>query len=71
MDNENIQPFLGSCPCINIASSIFERNIPSRLQNIAKIASTKCRKIGGLRNYQRGGNLQKGEVNFERGVPNP
>ena len=31
------------------------------------IASTKSRKIGGLRNYQRGGNLKKGEVNFERG----
>ena len=31
------------------------------------IASTKCHKIGGLRKYQRGGNLEKGEVNFERG----
>ena len=38
------------------------------LQNIA---STKCRKIGGLRNYQRGGNLKKGEVNFERGGSDP
>ena len=35
------------------------------------IASTKCRKIGGLRNYQRGGNLKKGEVNFERGGSDP
>ena len=35
------------------------------------IASTKCRKIGGLRNYQRGENLKKGEVNFERGGSDP
>ena len=35
------------------------------------IASTNCCKIGGLRNSQRGGNLKKGEVNFERGVPTP
>ena len=38
------------------------------LQNIA---STKCRKIGRLKNYQRGGNLKKGEVNFERGGSDP
>ena len=35
------------------------------------MASTKCRKIGGLRNYQRGGNFKKGEVNFERGGSDP
>jgi hypothetical protein len=35
------------------------------------IASTKCRKIGGLRNYQRGENLKKGEVNFKRGGSDP
>ena len=34
---------------------------------LRNIASTKCRKIGWLRNYQRGGNLKKGEVNFEKG----
>ena len=38
------------------------------LQNIA---STKCCKIVGLRNYQREGNLKMGEVNFERGGSDP
>ena len=50
---------------------MFNRNIPSRLQNVAKYCITKCCKIGGLRNYQRGGNLKKGEVNFERGGSDP
>ena len=85
VDVKNIQLSLGSLlvnegPSINIASSMFERNIPLRLQNVAKyriwrmsqnIASAKCRKIGWLRNYQRGGNLRKGEVNFERGYRPP
>ena len=35
------------------------------------IASTKCHKVGGLRNYQRRGNLKKGEVNFEKGGSDP
>ena len=35
------------------------------------IETTKCRKIVVLRSYQRGGNLKKGEVNFERGVQPP
>ena len=30
--------------------------------------STKRRKIGGLKNYLKGGNLKNGEVNFERGL---
>ena len=43
-------------------------------------ASTKCRKIlhlqnvaryGGFRNSKGGGNLKKGEVNFERGGSDP
>ena len=34
-------------------------------------ASAICRKIGGLKNYQSGGILKKGKVNFERGVPTP
>ena len=29
-------------------------------------SSTKRRKIGGLKNYQRGGKLKKGEVNLAR-----
>ena len=28
--------------------------------------STQRRKIGRLKNYRKGGNLKKGEVNFER-----
>ena len=35
------------------------------------IETTKCRKIVVLRSYQRGGNLKKGEVNFERGGSDP
>ena len=35
------------------------------------ITSTRCCKIGGLRNYQRGRNFKEGEVNFERGGSNP
>ena len=38
------------------------------LQNIT---STRRRKIGGLSNYQSGGNFKKGEGNFERGVSDP
>ena len=30
-------------------------------------SSIKGRKIGGLKNYQKGGNLKKVSVNFERG----
>ena len=54
-----------------MASSMFERNIPSHLQNVAKYRVYEIRKIGGLRHYQRGGNLKKGEVNFERGGSDP
>ena len=43
-------------------SSIYEKD---------PFASEICPKIGGLKNYQSGGNLKKGEVNFERGVPTP
>ena len=76
VDVKDIQLFLGSllvneCPCINMASSMFERNISSRLQNVAKYRVYKMSQSRGLRNYQRGGNLKKGEVNFERGVPTP
>ena len=31
-------------------------------------SSIKGRKIGGLKNYQKGGNLKKVAVNFERGA---
>ena len=34
-------------------------------------ASANSRKIGGLQNYQSGGNLEKKEVNFERECPTP
>ena len=50
---------------------MFERNIPSHLQNVAKYRVYEIRKIGGLRHYQRGGNLIEGEVNFERGGSDP
>ena len=50
---------------------MFERNIPSHLQNVVKYRVSEIRKIGGLRHYQRGGNLKKGEVNFERGGSDP
>ena len=65
--------FLGSLlvnewPCINMASSMFERNIPSRLQNFAKYRVYKCCKIEGLRNYQRGEILKRGKWILKGGV---
>ena len=50
---------------------MFETNIPSHLQNVAKYRVYKILKIGGLRHYQRRGNLKKGEVYFERGGSDP
>ena len=50
---------------------MFKRNIPTRLQNVAKCRAYKMSQNRGLRNYQRGGNLKKGEVNFERGGSDP
>ena len=55
---------INECQCLNIASSMFERSIPLRLQ---KVASTKCRKNRGVEKLSKGGYLKKGEVNFERG----
>ena len=72
VDIENIKLFLGSlllneCPCIHIASLMFERNILLRLQNVSKYHVYKMSQNRGFWNYQRGGNLKKKKVNFERG----
>ena len=69
VDAKNIQLFLGSslvneCPSLNIASSMFERNIPSHLQNVAKYFVYKMSRNRGVENYQRGGNLKKGGSKF-------
>ena len=50
---------------------MFERNIPLRLQNVEKYCVYKMLQSVGLRNYQRGGYLKKGEVTFERGGSDP
>ena len=64
VDVKNIQLFLGpllvnECPCIKKKTT--SHCVHKMLQNIM---STKCRKTGGLRNYHREGNFEKGEVNF-------
>ena len=43
------------------------KHIPLCLQNVAKYRVYKIPQNRGLRSYQRGGNLNNGEVNFERG----
>ena len=53
VDVKNIQLFLGSllvneCSCINIGSSMFERNIPLRLQNVAKYCVYKMLQNRGV-----------------------
>ena len=53
VDVKNIQLFLGSlllneCPCIHIASSMFERNILLRLQNVTKYRIYKMPQKGGF-----------------------
>ena len=73
VDVKDIQLFLGSllvneCPCIKIASSLFERNIPLRLQNVAKISFCKMLQNWGVEELsERGEILKKGEVKFEGG----
>ena len=50
-----------------MASSMFERNIPSRLQNVAKYRVYKMSQNMEVEKLSKRGNLKKGEVNFERG----
>ena len=69
VDVKDIQLILGSLlvneyPCINIATSLFERNIPLCLQNVAKYHVYKMLQSRGVEDFSKRGNLKKGEVNF-------